>query len=302
MYISCETNALIQTNDKSIISCGKNVYLENPSYIKISYTDSPFTQLAIINNDKIIKGSDTINIDLVKDKLLCFFKPVYYYTPTIFCKKSTNGVEILVYGEDKLKIFIKTETDEKAFTVNLFESQVVADVFMLNGSPFLMINFKSNKKLKVFSLYPGITEVLYTNYDNFELTDRLTINQSLNDVLQHKVTTKYYCKNNVFIVDSKSTAKLVDDVYLLSDDKKAMAFYQEIFLNGNVKQFVTDDLFDKKDAIKKYLGEFLSVCPSPFDKNVIALLYKDDTTLCDFTMKFIKTDFDNGLIKNFSFI
>ena len=61
-------------------------------------------------------------------------------------------------------------------------------------------------------------------------------------------------------------------------------------------------VYSKKDAIKKYLGEFLSVSQSPFDKNAIALLYKDDTTLCDFTMKFIKTDFDNGLIKNFSFV
>ena len=302
MYISCEINALIQTNDKSIISCGKNVFFKDENFYKISYPDSPFTQLAIVSDNKIIKPKDTITIDLQQDKLICFFKPIYYYTPTIFCKKTTNGVNIIILGEDKLKIYIKTETDEKLFFVNLLESKIDADLIMLNGNPFLIITLKTNKKLKVFSLYPDIKEVLYTNYDSYEVSDMLIINESFNDILQHKTTTKFCCKNNDLIVYSKNTSKNIDDVYLLSDDKKTMAFYQEILFNGNVQQFVTESVYDKKDAINNYLGNYLSVSISPFDKNVIALLYKDNTTGCDFITKFVKTEFENGLIKNFTFI
>ena len=302
MYISCEANSLITTNNQHIISDGNNIKLENKTFVTVSYCDSPLTQTAILKDGNILKSDGVYLIDLKVDKLLCFFKPIYYQNNTILAKTSRNGCEVSIFTTDKLYAYIKTDFDVGLFNLPYFEQSITLDFVEFRKAKLLTVYLVNNKKLFVYDVTNKVTNVGVFNADSFSFSEILTVNESFCDTLKHKRTTDYVYSNFCFTKRSERLAYAETDVFLLSDSKKRIAFFESVLLSGDVKGLVTESLYQNKDKFNAYLNDFLTVSPCHFDNTLTALLYKSPDTGCDFYAKYIKVDFENGLINNFGFI
>ena len=112
--------------------------------------------------------------------------------------------------------------------------------------------------------------------DGYEAKDNLlTITELKNDLLRHRVTTKWDFSNGVTL--KEANFRRDRELYSLPSPLLPYAFFEELALGKDPADFLTHRLRPRAAELKEFFGNFRAVLPPPHFKpdDCVLLLYGD---------------------------
>ena len=297
MFISCEKNAVITTNNQTIISDGNLLTFENKTFFTVSYTDG-HQQTAIVA-DTIIKSEGIYSVFRPDGIMLCFVKKKRYDKFVLIAQDFSCKVRTTVYGDNGLKITLETDDATEIVSLDFFSLNAKIYTAYYSYGTIIAVHFTDAKKVVVYLYRLGsFKQVLLCDCDTLLLDKYLTVEFIKKDMLQHLITTEYEAGETLNIINKKVTRKF-NDTYTLSNELLPFAFIEEVLVGGNFADFLGENLLDRTTAVKEYFGNFIKVVVLP--DNFPGLVYKSDG-LYDYTIKKLSCTFNGNKIENFTLI
>ena len=121
----------------------------------------------------------------------------------------------------------------------------------------------------------------------------------MKDISKHIIEINWQFTNGEFVEGQKSITQSESFcIGNLPKDILPYAFLEDLLVGGEIKEYLTEDMFSKSNKLKGFFGEFLGVCPPPTFRNAteVGLIYAKDTNI--FEVNYFIFEFENGKICN----
>lgn len=297
MFISCEKNAIITTDNQTVVSDGNLLNFENKTFFTVSYIDGE-QQTAVIS-DKIIKGDGVHSVCHPDKVILCFVKSKRYNKFVLLSQDFSCKIRTTVYGDNGLKVTLESDGVTDIFNLDFYSLNAKIYTAYYSYGTIIAVHFTDVKKIAVYLFRSnGFKQVLLCDCDTLSLDKYLTVEQIKKDMLQHLITTEYEAGESLTVVNKKVTRKF-NDTYSLSKDLLPFAFLEEVLVGGNLADFLCDNLLEKTNAIKEYFGDFIKVVV--LSDNTPGIVYKSDG-IHDYLVKKVSFTFNGNKIENFTIL
>ncbi len=295
MFISCEKNAIITTDNQTIVSDGNLLTFENKKFFSVSYVDG--NQQTAVITDKIIKSEGVYSVYRPDGIMLCFVKRKQYNNFILIAQDFSCKVRTTVYGDNTLKITLESDGATEIVSLDFFSLNAKIYTAYYSYGTIIAIHFTDAKKIVVY-LYRSnsFKQVLFCDCDTLSLDRYLTVEYVKKDMFQHLITTEYEAGETLNVLNKKVTRKF-SNTYTLSKDLLPFAFAEEVLVGGDFTDLLNDNLLDKATAIEEYFGNFIKVVVLP--DNLPGLVYKSDGVY-DYTIKKLTCNFNGNKIENFT--
>lgn len=183
-----------------------------------------------------------------------------------------------VFNENGTKLTVRCGNDKVTESMPFLPVSLDIEKAFLNGRAYLLV-FLSDKKTAAFGFElteSRIKTVFRRVCDGYEAKDNLlTITELKNDLLRHRVTTKWDFSNGVTL--KEANFRRDRELYSLPSPLLPYAFFEELALGKDPADFLTPRLRPRAAELKEFFGNFRAVLPPPHFKpdDCVLLLYGD---------------------------
>lgn len=281
---------------------------------------SPIRAQVRTNNASFIIGKNLVLKDLLKDEVLSIdlgdkFLPAKFS----FNKDFNENIAItdlygdfLVYPVLKPRLNFPYETvlyksvvienAEYIFTVykdfsiklkcrNSYEEVIVnlpfipKSINVLNaGGNLILVELKDKLTYVAVLSFPSLKLEFCDLADEYNLSGELSLTKIHRGISLHKITYTYGYDGKVFL--KNKSYQTFDNYNPLPPPLIPLAFLEEVRLGVDYRRFLDDNLFNKQELLKDFLGDFLFVLP-PFYEDLAdtyAIVYQSRVKYAKFTL------------------
>lgn len=174
----------------------------------------------------------------------------------------------------------------------------------IGGEQFLRVSCKIGNTTELFLFNKALECAFRDRVSDFSCGEKLTVRLDFADVAGHSATRILRAEGGALIPETTQVrASNAVDPALLDERILPFAFFQEIAVGGNFTAYLSEELAQKQDRIKEYLGDFVGVyLPKEIfyltygKQNAAGLLYRRGDNVWD--AKFFSVQSENGKITN----
>lgn len=174
----------------------------------------------------------------------------------------------------------------------------------IGGEQFVRVSCKDEKKIELLLYNKALECAFRDRVSDFSCGEKLTVRLDFADVVGHSATRILRAEGGALLPETVQVNAANDvDPSLLDERILPFAFFQEIAVGGNFTAYLSEELAQKQDRIKEYLGDFVGVyLPKEIfyltygKQNAAGLLYRRGDNVWD--AKFFSLQSENGKITN----
>lgn len=253
----------------------------------------------ILTEDFLKTPSKSVNVADMQNAYFIMVKNNYATEELkIIRQQKFYNVLVTVFCENGYKISIETPQDFYCESTD-FKINSANFEFIFNNRLLLIAVNDSPTILKAYSLNNKIQKVLDISADSYSVEKGLSVTETFSDISKHSVTGTFEWNNEKLIVcktnvESKQQINLND----LPKDLFPFAFAEEFLTGGDYKVYLSEDLLNKTQKLKQYLGNYIGVCPPTKDCSIsgAGLIYK--TSLNTYKVKYLTVNVEDNKIVN----
>ena len=273
-----------------------DVHLADNLFIR--FTPQNAQPIAFFLNDSIrFKAPDGVEVYFVKDGIALFAKqfPPTDYTLRPITQTQKDNLLVTVFQQGNVQISFQTHTD---FQIDVLpKSFAQCEIRFLDNAVLLVCP----THLAVYSLSGKrlfLEEVTHYEIDG----NQLSVTMPLSEVLGRSANGVYQIENDALTPISFALTQLrTKDGEERVEDIQAQllpfAFLETVRCGGNFTAFLHEDLLNKADTLRQFLGDFVAIIPTDdiyvfglvkrigeriFDTTYYRIHIKD-TKVCDVT-------------------
>jgi hypothetical protein len=298
MIISAPPNAVLLTDGETQVFGENFLRFEDKTFFSVLFPDNAIPLTAVTKNGQIQKGDGVYFLNYLGEDMLCFTKRKFYGAFTLIAQKSTQGVTVSVYGDGGLKVAVDGNYGAEIFSYPFFATTANIYIENFGYSAIIAVHFSCINKCAVYlTSSESIKEIYQGACNEIHLNGDLKIINNLSDTASHTVNIDFIRNQNFKAYKSVKTPTNLD-FYNLPEEVIPIAFLEELLVGGNYADFLCEDLKERSFFIPDYLGNFTKVITLPNTIKEIGLLYPEENSAYDFTVKRCKITVQNYKITN----
>lgn len=269
----------------------------------VALVDKVFSFVEIIPLDgkcpiafDIAKPSICKNVSVLNSSKDTFIRVLYFpaeslpYKILAHAEKTINGNKFstTAVSDGRLRLVTTVNSNMDVLELPFSPNEIEIDVFYLNGESFAGVFLKGNSinSLIIYELH-NLDLKFEKIIDSFVCDSSLKIEQRLSDNKKHLVTSVWEAGNPFKCLSYKTTAT-VNKTF--PDEMKGILFFEEMKVRGDLKEYLTPEMYNKQNLLYNFIGEISEIVPLP-EKDNYLLIYKDK-------MKVFKLYYSNDVICN----
>ncbi len=285
-YFCSEYNAALKLNG---IYCGilsdtaKSINIDNDSafieVLPITADEKPVCML--LDGGSIDSPPNSVSItDLKGGYLIKFLKNFSGGDFDVISQQKFPDLIITIFNDKGAKLSIDTANDFFVEKVDFEFSS--AEFFRINsfscGKNILAVVFYG--KLSLIRLYDTTTKpircIFSRTVNEFSFEKEFITTENVNDMAKHKITCSWDYDGNLLQEKTKTVSKSDNFIINLIPEKLLpFAFTEELFVGGNVDEFLAENLQANADKLKGFFGDFIGVFPPPpfMEEDCVGVIY-----------------------------
>ena len=270
-------------------------------FVEVTSLSFPSKTYAFLLNQEFLscKNNHISITDLKGGYFIKFLLPISTDFSVIKQEKF-EGLTATVFNDNGLKLSIETATDFYYENLDFsFESVNIFPVMLYNLA-FLGVEFNGDKKrLALYHITEKVDKKFFSEVTEYSFSNGLYTKFEILDISKHIVEINWEFTNGEFIEEQKNVTQSASFcIANLPKDILPYAFLEDLLVGGEIKEYLTEDMFSKENKLKGYLGNFLGVCPPPIFRNPleVGLIYAKDTNI--FEVNYYIFEFEKGKICN----
>lgn len=265
--------------------------------------DKKFTVAEIIPLDgkcpiafDITKPSLCKNVSVLNTLNDTFIRVLYFpqeslpYKVIAYAEKYINGnkFSVTAVSDGRLRLITSTTSNVDVLEIPFAPNEIKIESANKNGESFVYIFLTGNaiNTLIVYEIY-SLDLRFEKAIDSFNSDSHLHIKQCLSDSKKHVITSTWE-EGKTFKCTRYEVAATLEKTF--PDDMKGMLFFEEMRVKGDLKEYLTPEMYQRQKSLYSFIGEICEIIPLPVADEYL-LLYNDK-------MKVFKLCFSNGLICN----
>ena len=218
------------------------------------------------------------------------FPPSDFTLKTIAQKRKDNTL-ITLFQQGKTQISI--ESEHGFFLLPLEDSFCTAEIDFFGD----LIALKTEKTLALFTRFG--TQVFCENVLSYSTNnDTMHVVMPLFDGLGRVAECTYLlradgCERTSFTLKQAVSSTGERDGEIIAEELLPFAFFESVLLGLNYTEFLSEELREKADFLREFLGDFISVVPTK-NVNVCGLVFRKGERL--FEVRNFSVTVENGKI------
>ena len=303
-YFLCDVPCAVKVDGAFIGVASKNLsFIESDKcFLEFIPLDESFDKICFLfDKTHPVSSKNTKIIDLYGGFLLIpqFFRKSCGEFKLIDKKAFDLPIPTLAtyFSQNGAKLCISKENDFYVEAIPFTPNEVKFDACSAFGNLYLIAACIANRtEILAFKIADKITLAFKNLCDGYSLSKNLlTTVERRNDILKHTICSTWQFGDSVKLKGYKTTRE--KQPYALHEKLFAIAFFEEILIDGDLSQFLCPKLNARACEIKEFLGDFTRVLPPPhfIGDDLIMLLYQDK-------VEYAKVSLENGLIANISIL
>lgn len=201
----------------------------------------------------------------------------------LLAQNRINGSTITVFNDNGIKISMETGNDSFIESLPFLPSAISLSEAIIDGTNVAIISTEAsnedfeNKMLAVYSLGKSPERLFFAEVTDFSTYGGLTVNTARRDVSKHVVCDELHFKDGKLVpTNRKIKSDNLFDPTALRKEVRSYAFFEELSVGGDVSVYLSDDMNEKKEKLREYLGNYIGVFPPTEEKyaDFVGLLYK----------------------------
>lgn len=254
-----------------------------------------FCENFFIDQNFLNSPPDFIDLFFFRDEAAVYVKKlknrsgIKILSQTKFCKNlitvfEQDGVKVLC-GEDGNNVF---ELAPEFSNCKITESAV-------GGFPVLLLT--TNERLAIISENGKV--VFYNQVNDFKIGEKLTVKKPFESCTGAYAQCEFAYDGCKFLLEKSVT----EESFPPDNEILHFAFFESVLYCGNFSKYLSDELAEKAEFLKDYLGDFCDVAvPSESFfktrkiKRAVGLVYPESKN--KFFVKYYSVEVDNGKICN----
>ncbi|MBR2337455.1 MAG: hypothetical protein IKA61_05890 [Clostridia bacterium] len=202
-------------------------------------------------------------------------------------------VNVTCFSQNGVKLCVATSDDFFIESLPFTPKEVHFDACSYNGNRYLVaICIHDKTEILAFKIDEKISLVFKNLCDGYSLDKNvLTTYERRCDVLRHSVCSSWAFEDEVRLTAYTLTHER--QIFALHERLVAVAFFEELLIDGDVSTFLAPNLKPRASQIKEFLGSYERVLPPPhfMDDDTVMLLYNDKA-------EYAKLTLSGGLVSN----
>lgn len=223
-----------------------------------------------------------------------------------FAQSKINDKTVTVFNDNGVKISIENGNCSFIESLPFPSSAISLSETVIDGVPVAIISAEilrddltDKKILAVYSLKNSPERLFCSEVSDFSIFEGLSVNIARHDVAKHVICDELHFKDGKLVpTNRKIQSDNLFDPSSLRKEVRSYAFFEELSVGGDISAYLSDDMNEKKDKLRGYLGTFIGVFP-PTDENrcdCVGLLYKKAENL--YYAEYFSPVYDNDKIIN----
>ena len=302
-YLLSSTPCAVKLNGgyKGVASDNYSVIEASDALIELTPLDGSYSSVNFLvgenakeqkNIKKFPLGGGELIIPVFDRKMFSDFKLIGRQKFDFFRYKTY----LTCYAENGVRLILETASDMKAESVPFYPDNIFFEV-VRGRNEYLIVFLVGKRTLTIgFKIDEKISLAFKRASDLYDFSgDVLTLTEYKTDVLKHTVKTVWKFDEEVKAIKREVIRR--KQIYSLPDALFRYAFFEELMLGGDVKEFLRPKLYERIDNLKEFLGKYTAVLPPPHFKrqDLVILLYSDHIVYAD-------AEVEKGLIQNVSLL
>lgn len=243
---------------------------------------------------------NVIVVDLIGGYLIKFKSPCIICPFELVYQQRFPFALATVFKENGLKICIENQSDMLIDTLDKLYDECQILEFSLDNKNLIAVNLKGEKNILLcYLIEQKITKVFCREVDEFSFDNGFCTKEYIEDILGHTIICDWELQNNKLCVKNKQVINKENfSPFSLPCKILGYALLEELFLGGNVQDYLSPALVDKSQFLCEYFGNFIGVFPPPFfhEQNKVGVLYK--STPNKYYAKYFYFECENNKICN----
>ena len=229
----------------------------------ICFTPQNAQPISFFLNDTIrFQAPDGVEVYFVKDGVALFAKdfPPQDYTLRPIAQAQNGQLLVTVFQQGNIQISFQTPahfcTDVLPRAFSQGEIRFVNDTVLLSAPTHLAVYSSSGKRL-------FLEEITHFDADG----DSLSVTMPLSEVLGRSANCVYQIQKDgltqiSFTLTQARTKNGDADITEIQKELFPFAFFETVRCGGDFTAFLHEELLDKADSLRAFLGEFTAVTPT----------------------------------------
>lgn len=205
----------------------------------------------------------------------------------------SRAVTATCYNQGGIKLCISKENDFLIEPLPFIPRDVRFETCSFSGKEYLVAVCICDKtEILAFEVSEKITLAFKNLCDGYSFNkNSVTTLENKNDVLKHTLSSTWQFGERVTLKNYTITRKR--QPFTLPSELIPIAFFEEIFIDGDVAEFLCPELKQRAEELKEFLGNFTRILPPPHFKNdsLVTLIYDNRAEYASVTLQ-------NGLVAN----
>ena len=219
---------------------------------------------------------------------------------SVINQTKTHDYITTVFNDNGYKLSIETPND--FFAESLPYKINTANFYNGTGEYAKLLAVAINDNpiiLNVYSLENKIKKIFCRSVCSFELNDKLTTTETFFDMAKHVRETCWDYKNKNLQERTVSVTKSPN----FCTDKLPQklipyAFLEELFIGGDYKVYLSENVSKNADMLSEYFGAFIGIMPPPIFRfyEEVGVIYKKEEQ--QYYVEYFTFEFADGKISN----
>lgn len=212
------------------------------------------------------------------------------YKVIAYAEKYINGnkFSVTAVSDGRLRLIASTNSNVDVLEIPFAPNEIKIECANKNGESFAYVFLTGNEinTLIVYEVY-SLDLRFEKAIDSFNSDSHLHIKQYFPDSKKHVITSTWE-EGKPFKCIEYEVAATLDKTF--PEEMKGMLFFEEMRVKGDLKEYLTPEMYQRQKSLYSFIGEMSEIVPLPIADEYL-LLYKDK-------IKVFKLCFSNGLICN----
>lgn len=276
--------------------------LNKNTFIEAVSISNPNDSFRFVLSDEIINNppKDLVVTDLKGGYLLHFKSRCVLDEFKIIAQEKSLDAVITVFSENGIRLSIENAGDFYATTI--YENVESAKIKRLSNKRLVLIAFSLKnygERIMIFDLEGKIKKLYDNKVTSHTLDKELRVKTSFKDIKKHVTELTLDFFNNEIIETSRVITH--DENFNKTKILPSLipyVFLEDLLVGDDYLEYLSEDIKQKKESLKEYLGAFCAVIPPPLfrNSNEIGLVFKK--TENKYYVEYVTFTIENSKITN----
>ena len=186
-----------------------------------------------------------------------------------------NNALITVFSERGKKVSIETAYSVYLEDIEFPFSSVKIAPFFDNSDYYVLAFIDKETLINVYSIKKETKKVLSFTASEFNFDD-MTFITYYKDMAKHAVKERLFLDSDIKRETISLNRKKELSIYALNERVIPYAMLEELFVGGNIIDYLSGTILENKDKLKSFFGDYIGVMPPPFfrKEEEVGLIYK----------------------------